>query len=158
MNRRQRHALLGVAFAGAAWLAVYGDTTPDDAVAPAVARDGAPDPPATRRLLGRDTAPWPAAAVDLFAAAREAAAVAPVPSGTASVPAALPFTAIGREGQATVLLHDGEEVVPARVGTRWHGYRVVRLDTESVRLRELATGHEVSLATGGPDGVFDGPP
>jgi hypothetical protein len=157
VNRRQRHALLGVAFAGAAWLAVYGDTAPDDAVAPAVVRDGAPEPPAARRLLGRDTTPWPAAAVDLFAASREAA-MAPAPSGAASVPAALPFTAIGREGRATVLLHDGEEVVPARVGTRWHGYRVVRLDLESVRVRELATGREVSLATGGPDGVFDGPP
>ncbi|ARN23334.1 hypothetical protein [Piscinibacter gummiphilus] len=160
MRPRQRHALLGAAFAGAAWLAVFGDTTPDDAIAPAVVRDGvseAFEATAPRRLQGRDAAPWPAATVDLFVSAA-ASAVSPVPPGPASEAAALPFTAIGREGQATVLLHDGEDVVQARVGTRWHGYRVVRVETERVRVREIATGHEVSLATGGPDGVFDGPP
>lgn len=167
LARSSRWKLWGALFAGAAWLAVFGDKAPQDTAAiakpagkrrPAVRAEGAASAP-VQELLGlvprmelvRQT---PATAVDLFSAHSwtppplpEVAAPAPPPTAPP-----LPYVYAGKklEGdQWEVYLARGEAAFIVRQGGSLEGtYVVERIDPPTMTLIYRPLGHKQDLNIG----------
>jgi len=172
-----RQSILGVLFAGAAWLAVFGDKTPTSVsavvprrpqaatVAAVPARAVAPKAPTPvavhatplLRLVPRDRLIHPpanAAPVDLFLARNWTlplpVAIAPPPPAPMAPP--LPYTYAGKKWEAgrwEVYLMREDSSYIARNGASLDGsYRVDRIEPPTMTLTYTPLGQQQTLSIG----------